>query len=282
MSDIFISYASEDRERILPLVHALEKTGWSIFWDRKIRISQTWHQAIGEEIDQCRCMIVAWSNTSVKSEWVYEEAGEGKRRQILFPLLIDDVLPPLGFRSIQAGKLIGWDENGENSAISKLIQDMSHVLGEPLVEQITDSKLDQEDEFENGQRIHSVEAYMDQRDYDKALDLVDRALKAMPSQSMYIAKARILKKMGRYDEAIEVCTVGINLTHGSTSTKGVLHYNRACYRSLAHQGIEAIIADLEDAVLLNLELMLSIEDDPDLEYAREFKELKKLLVRSGG
>jgi len=131
MSDIFISYAREDRERILPLVRALEEAGWSVFWDRTIPISKTWQQVIGKEVDECRCMIVAWSSASVESEWVYEEAGEGKRRQILFPLIFDDTLPPLGFRSIQAGDLSKWDGKEKSTALKKLIQDLSEIIGEP-------------------------------------------------------------------------------------------------------------------------------------------------------
>jgi TIR domain len=61
MSDIFISYASEDRERILPLVNALEKTGWSIFWDRTIPAGKTWPQFIGSEIKACLSVVVVWT-----------------------------------------------------------------------------------------------------------------------------------------------------------------------------------------------------------------------------
>jgi hypothetical protein len=35
MSDIFISYASEDRSKAEPLAKALEEQGWSVFWDRR-------------------------------------------------------------------------------------------------------------------------------------------------------------------------------------------------------------------------------------------------------
>ena len=41
MGDIFISYAREDRNRIKPLAEALEKQGWSVFWDRTIPAGQT-------------------------------------------------------------------------------------------------------------------------------------------------------------------------------------------------------------------------------------------------
>ena len=36
MADIFVSYASEDRDRILLLVEALESQGWSVWWDREL------------------------------------------------------------------------------------------------------------------------------------------------------------------------------------------------------------------------------------------------------
>jgi hypothetical protein len=129
VSDIFVSYASEDRERVMPLIHALEKTGWAVFWDRTIPISKTWQEVIGAEIETCRSMIVVWSQVSIHKEWVYEEAGEGKRRRILFPVLIDNVIPPLGFRSIQAADLTGWNGVIRNPAFDRLISDLSSLLG---------------------------------------------------------------------------------------------------------------------------------------------------------
>ena len=76
MSDIFISYASQDRARILPLVEALEARGWSVFWDTTVLPGEEWHRKITTELDAARCVIVLWSQTSVDSHWVHEEAGE--------------------------------------------------------------------------------------------------------------------------------------------------------------------------------------------------------------
>lgn len=94
MSDIFVSYASEDRERIMPLVRALERTGWSVFWDRTIPIGKTWREVVEAEIEACRSMVVVWSKTSLKSHWVHDAAEGGRKRRILFPVLIDDVEQP--------------------------------------------------------------------------------------------------------------------------------------------------------------------------------------------
>lgn len=51
-TDIFISYAREDAERIAPLVTAFQDRGWSVFWDRRIPAGQTWHSYIGQALDQ--------------------------------------------------------------------------------------------------------------------------------------------------------------------------------------------------------------------------------------
>jgi hypothetical protein len=39
VSDIFISYASEDRSRVRPLADALSGHGWSVWWDRQIHLA---------------------------------------------------------------------------------------------------------------------------------------------------------------------------------------------------------------------------------------------------
>ena len=61
MSDIFISYASEDREKARQLAEVLNQQGWSVFWDRIIPTGKTFHLVIEEELDSARCVIVLWS-----------------------------------------------------------------------------------------------------------------------------------------------------------------------------------------------------------------------------
>ena len=85
MSDIFISCASEDRERITPLVGLLERRGWSVWWDRTIVSSKTFEEFIEATpdefieaaLDRTRCVIVVWSHASVVPKWVRSEAAEG-------------------------------------------------------------------------------------------------------------------------------------------------------------------------------------------------------------
>ena len=70
MSDIFLSYASEDRQRIIPLVRALQRHGWSVWWDRTIPPGRIFAQVIEEAINAAQCVLVVWSEASVVSAWV--------------------------------------------------------------------------------------------------------------------------------------------------------------------------------------------------------------------
>ena len=109
MADIFISYANEDRERAGRLASVLESCGWSVWWDRKIIAGQAFDEAIERELEAARCVIVLWSQESIGSEWVKNEAAVAAERGVLVPALIDRVKLPLEFRRKQTVDLIGWD-----------------------------------------------------------------------------------------------------------------------------------------------------------------------------
>ena len=128
MTDIFLSYAREDQARAQQLANALEVEGWSVFWDRTIPTGMVWRDVIGKAMSQARCIIVIWSQFSVTSNWVQEEADEGRERGILIPILIDEVRPPIGFRSMQVADLTGWIGNPDMPAFRKLVTDVGAML----------------------------------------------------------------------------------------------------------------------------------------------------------
>ena|GEM_PF-2896818 len=128
MTDIFLSYAEEDRETARKLSKLFEDEGWSVWWDRKIPIGKTWRNVLEEALQNMRCMVVLWSADSINSEWVKEEAEEGKTQRKLVPILIDSVKPPMGFRTIQAADLIGWNGNYHLPGLQQLLADMRKTI----------------------------------------------------------------------------------------------------------------------------------------------------------
>ena len=129
MADIFLSYAEEDRETARQFARSLEAIGWSVWWDRKTPAGMTWRQVIETAINEMRCMVVLWSSRSIVSAWVAEEAEEGRARGKLVPVLIEQVLPPLGFRGIQAADLIKWDGEIEAAGFQQLVADLQPRFG---------------------------------------------------------------------------------------------------------------------------------------------------------
>ena len=131
MADLFISYARQDRDRVRRLANALSAHGWSVWWDREIQAGRAFDEVIAEALGEARGVIVVWSHDAVTSNWVREEAEEGRRRGILIPLLIDMVRPPLGFGRIQAADLEGWDGDATDDRFVRVIADIARVVGPP-------------------------------------------------------------------------------------------------------------------------------------------------------
>jgi hypothetical protein len=128
VADIFISYAREDCDTASALAHSLATQGWSIFWDRTIRVGESFDRVIEREMDLARCVVVLWSRYSVDSDWVRSEAREGLRRKILQPALIGPVRPPLEFRGLQTADLADWQSTKPHAEYERLLADIALTI----------------------------------------------------------------------------------------------------------------------------------------------------------
>lgn len=108
MPDLFVSYSRDDRERVRRVVDGLEKQGWSVWWDPNILPGERYAQTIDAELKAAKCVLAVWSENSAQSDWVHEEAEDGKTRGILLPVLLDDIPIPRGFRRLQTVDLSDW------------------------------------------------------------------------------------------------------------------------------------------------------------------------------
>ncbi|MCH8141966.1 MAG: toll/interleukin-1 receptor domain-containing protein [Proteobacteria bacterium] len=116
MADIFLSYSSEDRERVQPLVEVFQAAGWSVWWDRNIRLGESYDDAIDAAVKDARCVVTVWTESSVASRWVKNESMVGLERGVFVPVMLDPVELPIAFKTAQAADLTQWDGQPEGLA----------------------------------------------------------------------------------------------------------------------------------------------------------------------
>ena len=131
MSQVFISYASEDRSRAKTLAQALEQRGFSTWWDRKIPFGKAYDEVIAESLAEAQCVLVLWTGLSVDSRWVRSEASEAAAREVLIPVLMErDVKIPLEFRLLQAADLCDWQGDPDYPELQVLVAQIESRLAQ--------------------------------------------------------------------------------------------------------------------------------------------------------
>jgi len=104
----FLSYSHADQDRVRLLANALEQAGINVWWDTQIEGGAVFAKSVEVALARCDAVIVAWSTVSVSSDWVLDEASQGRDMRKLVPVSLDGTMPPLGFRQYLSVDLLGW------------------------------------------------------------------------------------------------------------------------------------------------------------------------------
>jgi hypothetical protein len=82
---------------------------------------ETFHESISRKLQIAKVVVVIWTENSVKSNWVRDEANVGLERGVLIPVRFGNVNPPIGFRSIQAVPLDNWGRVAADPAFDSFL-----------------------------------------------------------------------------------------------------------------------------------------------------------------
>jgi hypothetical protein len=138
MSDIFISYAREDRGKAKALAELFQQQDWSVWWDRNIPPGRSFDEVIEEALGAAKCVVVLWSKNSASSDWVKGEAAEALQRKILVPVRIDSANVPLEFRRLQTLDLSDWKGDAGHPELGGFLDavaaNIKGVVRRPLVQ----------------------------------------------------------------------------------------------------------------------------------------------------
>jgi len=121
MASVFLSYDRDDDARARPIAKQLELAGHSVWWDRQIKGGGEFSAEIEAALERADSVVVLWSERSVRSAWVRDEAAVGRDTGRLVPATLDGTKAPLGFRQFQTIDLSHWKGRGSSPELEELL-----------------------------------------------------------------------------------------------------------------------------------------------------------------
>lgn len=91
MADVFVSYASADRDIAKALAEQIQADGRSVWWDVETAPGASFREEIAKQLNAAKSVIVIWTPASVKSQWVISEAQRAAAQNKLIPVRTPDV-----------------------------------------------------------------------------------------------------------------------------------------------------------------------------------------------
>lgn len=129
MTDVFLSYAHEDRSIVAELVKLLRSQNMDVWWDRAISVGRDLNSIIDAKLAESRAVVVVWSRSSVRSMWVRGEAADALEAGKLVPIAIEPVRYPIPFTMCETAELHGWPDIAAEEALHRFLQALNAMIG---------------------------------------------------------------------------------------------------------------------------------------------------------
>jgi adenylate cyclase len=129
VAKVFLSYAREDADSAKQLAEVVGRAGHEVWWDRHIQGGSRFATEIDRALKDAEAVVVMWTQTSIDSAWVQDEAAEGRDTGRLVPVSLGGCRPPLGFRQFHTVDLETWNGNGEPNRLNELLEAIGKTAG---------------------------------------------------------------------------------------------------------------------------------------------------------
>ena len=126
-TDIFLSYARQDRGTARLFADGLVAEGFSVWWDASLRSGETFDEVIERNLRDARAVVVLWSPASVASRWVRAEATLADRRNKLAPAIIQPCDRPIIFELTHAAELSDWTGDKSDPRWRTFVSDLHRL-----------------------------------------------------------------------------------------------------------------------------------------------------------
>lgn len=164
----------------------------------------------------------------------------------------------------------------------RLMKAMEERLSQALAQQAAEESKKAREEIQGERAQHSVREgidFLSRNDYIAALQAFGEAIKLDPSYAQpHVGQGMVFKRQGKYGDAVKACTTAIE----KDRELAVAWYNRSCYRALNGEGVNAVLADLREAVRLNAFYRGEAKMDADFDLVCKEKAFTDFLATAEG
>ena len=130
MTDVYIAYAREDRDRLRLITEMLRFEGWDLWMD-PFDLSDEPSPVAELKLASARVILTFWSDRSRTSEIVRSEAATGLYKNKLMQLRIDGGAPPRPFDQMESLDFAHWRGDIDDPIWRRLIAGLKQHAGEP-------------------------------------------------------------------------------------------------------------------------------------------------------
>lgn len=126
-TDIFLSYARQDRATARAFAECLTEEGFKVWWDASLHSGETFDEVIEQRLRDAKAVIVLWSPRSVASRWVRAEATLADRRNKLVPAIIEPCDRPIVFELTHTAELADWHGDRSDPRWRIFVEDLMRL-----------------------------------------------------------------------------------------------------------------------------------------------------------
>jgi len=128
VTDIFLSYARQDRASARVFAECLGEEGFKVWWDASLHSGETFDEVIEQRLRDATAVVVLWSPRSVASRWVRAEATLADRRNKLVPAIIEACDRPIVFELTHTAELSDWHGDRSDPRWRTFVEDLNRLV----------------------------------------------------------------------------------------------------------------------------------------------------------